>query len=369
VKFGGKLHQLTLMIIIQQYYFMPGHYKRYADALFSDSKHHLVYGSNTNLGMRNAKCVSAYEGRKNSAFHFLMLRLVNSYRCYKASLKLANQALLSGIHIVELEPVTFLLVFLRRVGLVKIVTIHSVRPTKSNSLAFNVLSFVQKKIFVLAIALLNRYSNCSFVVHSRTHFKELKRLVPGLEDDRIAVINYPCEYPNVIRPKAVSKTILIFGLLRADKGIYEFLSDFRKLNLDYSLLVAGKVLDTRILQHSQAANILITDKYLSVEEIRDLFSRADFLVLPYPETYSGGAGPLKDSFSLGTPVCCSKIDLFEEIIEDSDGGFNFGSVEELLHTLDALSAEQYEHMANNAYNYAKINDWASLRHRYEELYC
>ncbi|MEQ8688372.1 MAG: glycosyltransferase family 4 protein [Imperialibacter sp.] len=361
---------MKLMIVVQQYYFMPGHYRKYADALVHQADHQFVYSSSKDLALPGSVFVHSYEREGLGAVDFLLTRIINSFRCYKISVNLLRQNPKAAVHIVELEPMTFMLNFFRNLQRIKVVTVHSVRATKSNSVFFNILAAIQKKIFVLSIRSLSSYSNCIFVMHSKMHKEELQKIVPKLHEERLKVINYPCDFPKFSKEKkARSKRLLIFGLLRADKGIYEFLSQFTNLtSCDYSVVVAGRLMDKRILEFEGVCNVNIINKYLLQEEVDTLFSASDFVILPYPLSYAGGAGPLKDSFSASTPVCCSKIDLFKEIIEDSKAGLLFDSVAELMKKLNYISKEEYHQMAANAFNYAMRYDWSYMKTKYEELY-
>jgi len=362
---------MKLMIVVQQYYFMPGHYRKYADALVHQANHQFVYSSSEDLAIPGSVFVRSYERDGSGAVYCLLTRIVNSFRCYKVSANLLRQNPKAEVHIVELEPVTFILNFFRHLKRIRVVTVHSVRPTKSNSGLFNILAAIQKKIFVLSIRSLSSFSNCVFVVHSKMHKEELKKIVPKLPKERLQIVNYPCDYPRFENGKKVrSKKLLIFGLLRADKGIYEFLAQFKNLtNNGYSIDVAGRLMDNRILEFEGINNINIINKYLLPEELDRLFLAADFVVLPYPQSYAGGAGPLKDSFSVGKPVCCSRIALFSEVIEESQAGLLFDTAEQMMQRLTEMSEEEYYQMADNALGYAKSYDWSYMRKSYEELYC
>ncbi|TDP81570.1 glycosyltransferase involved in cell wall biosynthesis [Halanaerobium saccharolyticum] len=106
--------------------------------------------------------------------------------------------------------------------------------------------------------------------------------------------------------------LLIFGMLRQNKGIVNFLNKFISLaNFNnFNLLIVGKNYDIdekdiqNIIKNKQ--NIEWINEYVPSNEIKYFFGASDFLVLPYLKNMNSQSGPLKLAMGYNTPVISSK---------------------------------------------------------------
>src|SRR5690606_29310655 len=91
-------------------------------------------------------------------------------------------------------------------------------------------------------------ANAHIVTHYECHRKSIAEIIGQQFEDRISVINYPAPEPksNQVKVLTSSPKYLIYGQIREDKGIYDFLKNdsTKKLNIT----IAGKIVDRRILQ-------------------------------------------------------------------------------------------------------------------------
>jgi glycosyltransferase involved in cell wall biosynthesis len=201
-------------------------------------------------------------------------------------------------------------------------------------------------------------------VHYQTHQKQLEGVLGS--DRNIFVIDYPCPAPKITKPKELrGKKLLIYGQIREDKGIYEFLVDERIQRL--KITIAGRIVDRRVLTICNS-NYTFINEFLSLEQIHELFAQHDFLLLPYSPTYTGGAGPLKDGFAYATPVICPNWDLFREVVEVYGTGLLYNSPAEIETLLSTINHETYRKLSLNCIKYARENNWETMRSKYFRMY-
>jgi len=118
-------------------------------------------------------------------------------------------------------------------------------------------------------------------------------------------------------------SLLLFGQIRSDKNIENF---FRKsvIPKKINITIAGKIENISFwnnLKKKGKVNLTIYNKFISLTLLKKLIKKNDFNFLPYDKSYSGSAGPLKDSMSYGQPVICSNIPLFKNFLKENNVGF------------------------------------------------
>lgn len=346
-----------MMRIIQPYYTWNGHYKKYTDALCKGCNFSLIYSD------------FFYHHPKN-ILTFSIARVSNSLITF---IKLLFQNVKSQDVVlnIEFEPVTFifLLFFIRRKKIRLLQTIHSVEPISTSSWIQSVLVGFQRTIFTYAVKKIKKQDDIKIIVHSQVHQRQLIKVNQDLS---VIILEYPCDYRGETRCSRLISSfpikILAFGMIRKDKGIYEFLRDlpddfYNKIDIT----IAGKVYDERILAIENKKFILI-DKFLTNTEIDSLMNQSHFSLLPYPESYTGGAGPLRDSASFGLPVICSKIPIFNELNIKYGFCVQYGSSVDLLSQIVNIAfTSEYDSLSKNAISFSKSNSWDSFSEKYLAL--
>lgn len=112
--------------------------------------------------------------------------------------------------------------------------------------------------------------------------------------------------------------------------------------------------------------------YVSDDYVAELFSNADYLVLPYQDLAQSGA--ITVAFNYGVPVITSDIPQFREFVEEGTNGFMFKSenVESLknvmCHAL-VLEKENYDALLQSTEKYVRDNySLRSITEKYIEYF-
>ncbi|MCF2444416.1 hypothetical protein L0657_10660 [Dyadobacter sp. CY345] len=274
----------------------------------------------------------------------------------------------SVAHLLEFEPFSFLYLLLFKKNQIPllIITVHSIERMRYANKAKDAVSYIQRLIYKYTLCKAASM-NASFVTHYQHHKNQLLSLIGSEFENAIHIIHYPCPEVSIVdfKKSNTSNKLLIYGQIREDKGIFEFLSDPETKNLP--ITIAGKIHDTRILNFNYP-NLNIIDKFISDDELTNLVSSHKFMLLPYVKTYTGGAGTLKDSIAYGLPVIASEIPIFEEVIKTENLGFVFKSVNEIKTFTNTMDNSRYEILVSNCSDYAKKYSWESMRKQYFDLY-
>ena len=355
------------LIVVQQYLSWKGHYKQYFENLH-DSKYQYLYASDKLENYKNAVWIkSDFDAEQPLTIKSKIKgRFFDSFNAFKY----LSSAAFDVIHLIEFEPLTYLLFASRFKKTPRLlITIHS-----SSKLHFS--NWINSKLSGFQRGLLNRAlkkaikTGAHIVTHYECHKESIIEVIGETYRERVTVINYPAPKPESDQIKTLknpgSPHFLIYGQIREDKGIYEFLSgeSTQKLNIT----IAGKIVDRKILEFSERKNLTIIDKFLSDKEISDLVDNHDYMLLPYPIEYTNGAGTFKDSLAKAMPVVCSRIPIFEEIIGKHNVGVTFNTVDEIEDLVKNITKDRYKTLSQNCLNYAFTYNWEYMRDSYFNIY-
>lgn len=123
---------------------------------------------------------------------------------------------------------------------------------------------------------------------------------------------------------------LFFGLIRDYKGLDWLLEAWRKLKLEkripdeLQLLVAGefytdKAPHTKLINTTELKDcVILHDHFIPDSEVKNYFSAADFLVLPYKTATQSGVTQIAYKFNL--PTIVTRVGGLAEIIPDGEAG-------------------------------------------------
>jgi glycosyltransferase involved in cell wall biosynthesis len=121
--------------------------------------------------------------------------------------------------------------------------------------------------------------------------------------------------------------LLYFGIIRPFKGVEDLLEGFGLLSeieaKDFHLTVAGETWEgcTRpaelIANHQHRAQITFVNRYVSDNEVKQLFDTSDAVVLPYHR--SSSSGPLLMAIGNGLPVMVTQVGGLIEAAKDYEG--------------------------------------------------
>ncbi len=344
---------------VQPYYGWRGHFKKYTNSLITTTDEAILVSG------RQFKNIIDYTWLR---FYFSVVSI----------LKLAKKAKInSQCHFLEFEPLSFFIFYPFIIRFNRVVfTIHAVSvPDLSDSLA-SYLVRLQRMIFNFTIRLYSKKSNVVFIVHSKNHKVELSTISGISSPAKISVIDYPCPIPekiimeNDILDCFGFTNILCFGAMRPDKQLAPFIKRLAEFgNKGFRFVFFGVVSDPGILKIKDDLPDFITvnDGFIDDEALFKLTKQSCYLLVPYGPSYTGGAGPLKDSASFGKPCLVSDLPLFKEVNEIANYCIPFSSIDDLYNKLDSVNIDKYTEMARNAIRYSKTNNWSTLRDRYTKL--
>ncbi len=117
------------------------------------------------------------------------------------------------------------------------------------------------------------------------------------------------------KPKVKSnKNLLFLGRISKYKGVELLIETIADVEGDYNkLIIAGK--SNYKLSYSNHPKIEVQDKYLTEEEIGNLLTWADILILPYTEATQSGVISL--GITAEIPMICTNVGGFrEQLLED-----------------------------------------------------
>jgi glycosyltransferase involved in cell wall biosynthesis len=354
------------LTIVQQYLSWRGHYRQYFENLLSNDYEYIYCAPSIERYPNSTFLRSIYlQNKPHSFLNFIRGRFFDSFNAYRTLVKKNSEF----AHLIEFEPISFFFATLvqPKNDIKWIVTIHSVDQMRYGNVVKDVIAWLQRKMYYYSLRKL-AHAGAHFVTHYYEHQRALLKIIGEQYRDSTNVINYPC--PDVSVPyskKGLDKVpnLLIYGQIREDKGIFEFLSQAQTKDLRITL--AGHIIDKRILSIKRP-NLLIINRFIEEYELHEIILSHDFMLLPYALSYSGGAGTLKDSLSFGLPVLASDLPIFNEIVNEGELGYVYKSVENLLEYLTNITHEQRNLLSHNAYVYAKKYSWQYMRNEYLTLY-
>jgi glycosyltransferase involved in cell wall biosynthesis len=121
--------------------------------------------------------------------------------------------------------------------------------------------------------------------------------------------------------------VLFFGYIRAYKGLDVLLEAMGRLDpaLDAELIVAGEFYEDRrryddlIRTLPAGTRISLRAEYIPTEQVRDYFSAADVVVLPYRSATQSGIAQIAYNFDL--PVIATDVGGLAEVVRQGETGY------------------------------------------------
>jgi glycosyltransferase involved in cell wall biosynthesis len=210
----------------------------------------------------------------------------------------------------------------RRLDIEVVVEFHEVQDTAE--LRIPLVGAYTRRVFASVL----RNSN-AFIVHSE-HDRDLLGSIYELSGRPVAVVPHgPFDHYSVERIASEEGTfrLLFFGLIRPYKGLKYLVEAFNRLSADeardFSLTVVGETWEghTEPLDMIEASphrdRITVVNRYVSDDEAKEYFARADALVLPYLR--SSASGPLHIAMSNGVAVVVSSVGGLTEAAQEYAG--------------------------------------------------
>lgn len=166
-----------------------------------------------------------------------------------------------------------------------------------------------------------------------------------------------------------------FGLMRPYKGLERLIDVFNNFldNDEFKLSVKGKFSSNeyfeKIKNLNKNQNALISNEFLSNEDLLLNLALADFSIFTFKEILTSSAVIL--SLSYGLPVIAPKIGDIPHLIKDGENGFLFDSeseLKEIILKIRNLREEAKEKMRNNAFDFAQKLNWQEIAKKTIEVY-
>lgn len=239
------------------------------------------------------------------------------------------------IHLNDFVDFNFLYLLIKnRIPIVQ--TIHDPFPHSGANSFKNKLTTIVNNYFVKKRILLNSSQAESYIFKNR-----LKK--DDIYISRLGTYDYLEIFQKKPYINKTSNKILFFGRISPYKGIeelcqiiLELIPDFR----DLKLVIAGSgdfYFD--IKPYEKNPNFEIINRYITIEEMVQLFQETKFLICPYKDATQSGV--ILSALGLNKPVVATNVGGIAEVIEDQKTGF---LVEKDNH--DALKEKLKELLAN-----------------------
>lgn len=209
------------------------------------------------------------------------------------------------------------------------------------------------------------------VVHSQYALNYCKERYSNI--GKVVMVPH-CNYLNNYMPKAKTKSQKIryafFGQVRPYKGIEFIVKAFTSINNDsIELCIYGKPInneykDNLIELCKQDRRIKLDLRFIRNEEIEDVFSNIDYLLLAYEGDSFLTSGSAILSFSLQTPIIAPNAAMFKDykgkdFVLLYGGGQEESLVSAIIKTIK-FDNKYKERLNNESYSYVIELDWSTL---------
>lgn len=171
------------------------------------------------------------------------------------------------------------------------------------------------------------------------------------------------------------KVMIFFGFIRKYKGLDIALEAMQHLPEDYYLIVAGEVYggfdeyQQIIDKHNLAHRVQLHVRYVSDNEVPDLFCASDICVLPYRSATQSGVIPIAYHFEI--PVVVTDVGGLREVVEP----FNTGVVAPDTSSLSVAKAVEEcfrrnstDNLSGNIHLFKQQYSWDNLAETVLEMY-
>ncbi|WP_412059637.1 glycosyltransferase [Metabacillus idriensis] len=185
-----------------------------------------------------------------------------------------------------------------------------------------------------------------------TNFAKQKFVEGGLPEQKIEVKpNFIKRTHDINEILDKDKVILFVGRITKEKGIYNLLDSWEKVNNKngYSLIVLGDGPEREnCLKQYKSKSIKFLGKK-SHSDVLNYIRKAKYIVVP-SIWYEGFPMTIIEAYSVGTPIIASEIGSLKEVVTNGHTGFLFkyNSIEDMVNTLEkaiTINDEEYRYIA------------------------
>lgn len=207
----------------------------------------------------------------------------------------------------------------------------------------------------------------NYFFYSRYARNEFKKLEQRNKKPTWQLQLFPITFfRNYVKSKDGQKNhILFFGRLSPYKGIDVLMEAIPRILTQYpdeKFVIAGKSIegyqiDEQVMEKYRD-NITLINRYISNEELADLFTGAKMVLCPYKDATQSGV--LVTALALDVPVIASSVGAFPEYIKENQNGLSVptGDAPALADAVGSLLCNrQYESIAALIKEQNKANQW------------
>jgi len=185
--------------------------------------------------------------------------------------------------------------------------------------------------------ILNIYKNIDVII-ATSCFSERKNLEMGLHNRVMRLSNFVNVEEYQPRYQESDNTIIYFGRLSEEKGLFTLLNAVRGLNICLKVVGDGPIrseLEKKATQES--LNNVVFTGYKSGDELKEEVRHSTAAVVP-SECYETFGRAVVESFSMGKPVIGARMGVIPELVKDNETGFTFepGNWEDLRSKIGIL---------------------------------
>ena len=266
---------------------------------------------------------------------------------------------------------------LKKRGLKVILTVHEVFPHKP-LLGGKVDKAITARMYEEATLLL---------VHSDSLKNEIIQSFP-LDHSKIHVVPHgyfglpesPMERAALMEKYRVPdgrKVLLFFGSIRENKGLDILLQSMRVLRDDYFLLIAGGsagVSETpvgfykKIIRDNKIESAIAwIDRFITEEEVSEVFKVADAVILPYKNNFHAQSGVLNTAIGYEKPCVVSDVGGIGETVRE----YCLGSVVRAEDSDDLINGISALFKNRNVFDfdrYKRENNWGVIADKLISIY-
>ena len=230
--------------------------------------------------------------------------------------------------------------------------IHDLIPHQGDKQAQNV-HLMNKAVCKLA----------DFIVLCNQKYISKVTEIYGISPNRIRFVDMWRRFPKYTEP-CYSKRVLFFGRMNPYKGVDNLLQIVKQCP-DIQFDVVGRV-DTQIQDLVDELkifpNVTMNNGYVTDEEMREAFVKADWVLLPYNSATQSGV--IIDGYRYGRPSIAFDVGAISEQIEDGVSGYLVPEADkkafvDTLKMVITMSKDEYKKRSLAAYEYG-VNKYSAV---------
>jgi glycosyltransferase involved in cell wall biosynthesis len=159
--------------------------------------------------------------------------------------------------------------------------------------------------------------------------------------------------------------LLFFGLIREYKGLSLLIEAFNSIaeeRNDIHLVVAGEFYESQLEYEEQIQpefqhRVHIHNHFLSSQEVAEILSLSDVLVLPYKHATQSGV--LADAIAYNLPAIATKQPGFTDFLTDEVNGLIMKerTVDELINKIKSLNSQKLDQLKGGMTNLRQLFSW------------